>query len=106
MMMTSASFTTPYEDAARVWARVGPLLAGADPAGPPAAAVQAWVQFLHTMEDHYAQQARAQGAPVPPLTDPERLTAARLAASFGLWPQDAPRPPADTRQVALTGHER
>ena len=53
------------------------------------AAVHQWVTFLRTMEQQYAQVAVARGEPFSPLSDDERATAAWLAASLGVLPDDA-----------------
>jgi hypothetical protein len=54
-----------------------------------AAASEAWLRFLGTMEAAYAAQAAAAGEPFVPLAAEERHAAAQLAASLGVEPATA-----------------
>ena len=51
--------------------------------------IQAWVQFLRTMEAVYGRHAAAAGEPLTPLTDAECLAAAHLASALGVTPDAA-----------------
>ena len=69
----------------------GPADADPDTANPSratqwapamATSIQPWLAFLRTMESLYARLAAERGEPFMPLSDDERLTAARLAAAL------------------------
>jgi hypothetical protein len=58
----------------------------------PAAASDAWLGFLRTMEAAYAAQAAAAGEPFVPLAAEERQAVAQLAVSLGVEPASALTP--------------